>query len=446
MPTTTYVGLDLGTTSTKACAFTPDGEMVAKSDRGYGLTSTDDGAAVQSAPDILAAAEAALTELLAQLDAPPAAIGLSCAMHGVLLLDEDFGPLAPVMTYADVRGQAVMADFPEELRHDLLEHTGTPVHPMSPLVKLRWLRTTGDENFARAAYLGDLKSYLVHQWTRDGFLLDQQLASATGLWSARAGQWHAPALELALGQSDAGRLPEIVDPRTVLEWRPVVAERLGAAGVPLVIGGSDGCLANLGSGLLERDQVAVTVGTSAAVRLTHRGALDPEEELHTLFDYVLYDDYRVLGGATNNGGKVLEWANGLFGGHFASIGDMVSAALAAPDNDIVFEPFLYGERAPVWDATATASFRGLRGRHGPEDLARAIVLGLTDNICRILGQLEAAAGPASTLYVSGGITQSPDWIEFLEQRTGRPTEIVGTVEASAYGAALVAQQSGEFRL
>ena len=435
------IGLDLGTTSTKACAFRPDGEMIAKCSAAYELRSTDDGAAVQSAPDILAAAETALTNVVRELDEAPAAIGISCAMHGVLLLDEDFEPLAPVMTYADVRGQAVMDDFDEATRHDLLEHTGTPVHPMSPLVKLRWLRTTENGEFTAAAHLGDLKSYLVSQWTQGGFLLDQQLASATGLWSARAGDWYEPALELALDDTATDRLPKIVDPRTPLEWKPAVADRIGVAGVPLVIGGSDGCLANLGSNLMEHGKVAVTVGTSAAVRVTHRGTLDPEEDTHTLFDYVLYDDYRVLGGATNNGGKVLEWANDLFGGRFDSIGDMVSEALAAEDNDIAFEPFLYGERAPVWDATATATFSGLRGRHGPVDLARAIVMGLTDNICRILGQLEAASGPADTLYVSGGITQSPDWIELLEKRTGRPTKIVETVEASAFGAALIAKMA-----
>ncbi len=438
MSSSLHIGLDLGTTSTKACAFDDTGTMVAECVVAYELCYPEEGAAVQDAGEILEAAERALRQVIGEIDPAPAAIGISCAMHGVLLLDEDFEPLGPVITYADVRAQAVMEDFDQSDRSDLLRRTGTPVHPMSPLVKLRWLRREDPERFGRATYLGDLKSCLVARWTTAGFLLDRQLASATGLWSAETNDWYPPALDLALGSTDTGRLPRVVDPRTPLEWRPEVAERLGTTGIPLVIGGSDGCLANLGSDLLKPGEVAVTVGTSAAVRVTHRGRIDLSTAEFPLFNYVLYDDYRVLGGATNNGGKTLEWAYELFGGNFEDIGDMIERALAAEPTEIEFQPFLYGERAPIWDATATAGFSKLRGDHDAVDLARAVVVGLTDNLVRILEQVEAVTEPAKLLYVSGGITRSATWVKFLGERSGRPVRIVDTPQASAYGAALVA--------
>ena len=76
-----------------------------------------------------------------------------------------------------------------------------------------------------------------------------------------------------------------------------------------------------------------------------------------LFNYLLFDDYAVMGGATNNGGKVLEWTYELLQAHFPSIGAMIEAAVAAPDTDLHFTPYLYGERAPIWDALATAGFQ-----------------------------------------------------------------------------------------
>ena len=145
---------------------------------------------------------------------------------------------------------------------------------MSPLVKLRWLAQVRTPNgWRRQAYLADLKSYLVDRWTTDGRLLDEQLASATGLLNLAARDWDGEALQLAGGDRlPLGlELPRLVPATTRLTWRPEVADRLGVGEVALFIGGSDGCLANLGSGLLEPGKVSLTIGTSGAVRATHRG-------------------------------------------------------------------------------------------------------------------------------------------------------------------------------
>ena len=434
-----YLGLDLGTTSAKVCAFDDDGRLVAERSGGYELLHPEPGAAVQDVDGIIAVAERILADLLRDLPGPAAGLGISCPMHGVLLLDADRRPTGPVITWADTRAQAVMADFDDGLRHELLHRTGTPVHPMSPLVKLRWLYARRPDRVAGAVYLSDLKSYLVDRWTTDGLLLDEQLASATGLLNLEERAWDREALRLA-GNDRALplQLPGLAPARRRLTWRPDVAKRLGTADLPLCIGGSDGCLANLGSGLLEPGRVSLTIGTSGAVRATHRGLNAGTD--HQLFNYLLYDDYAVLGGATNNGGKVLEWTYDLLRGHFDDIGGMIEAAAAAPDTDLTFRPYLNGERAPIWDALATAAFDGLRGAHTAVDLARAVLLGVTDNIIAILRQVEAATCPSEVVYASGGFTRSQRWVELLAERSGRRVEIAHTPQASAYGAALLARE------
>lgn len=435
-----YLGLDLGTTSAKICAFDSTGKLVEERSGDYELAHPEAGAAVQDVDAIVGVAERILGELLRALPAAPAGLGISCPMHGVLLLDADKRPTGPVITWADVRAQAVMDRFDAPLRKELLHRTGTPVHPMSPLVKLRWLAEFHPERLAEATYLSDVKSYLVDRWTTDGLLLDEQLASATGLLNLASRDWDPDALELAgNGQPLPLDLPRVVPARHRLAWRPEVAGRLGTTEVPLFIGGSDGCLANLGSGLLEPGKVSLTIGTSGAVRATHRG-LNAEAD-HQLFNYLLYDDYYVLGGATNNGGKVLEWTYELLCGHFSGIGEMIDAAAAAPDTNLVFRPFLNGERAPVWDALATAAFVGLRGYHTPTDLARAVLLGVTDNIIAILRQVEEATCPSEVIYASGGFTRSRAWVDLLAARAGRRVEIAGTPQASAYGAARIAERA-----
>ncbi len=432
-----YLGLDLGTTSAKVCAFTAAGTLIRERTGDYALQQPEDGAAVQDVYAIIAVAERLLAEVLADLPVPPLAMGISCPMHGVLLLDADGEPLGPILTWADVRAQAVMEDFPPHLRSRLLHRTGTPVHPMAPLVKLRWLARDRPGDLAAATHLSDLKSFLVNRWSTDGRLLDEQLASATGLLNLATRQWDAEALMLAgNGTPLPLTLPGVRPAATELHWRPEVADRLGVGKLRLFLGGSDGCLANLGSGLLEPGKVSLTIGTSGAVRVTHRGLVAGAQ--HQLFNYLLFGDYAVLGGATNNGGKVVEWTYELLRGHFGSIGEMIEAAATAPDTNLRFEPYLFGERAPVWDALATASFRHLESRHTPTDLARAVLLGVTDNIVAILRQVEAATCPAEVIYASGGFTRSAAWVALLAQRAGRRVEIARTPQASAYGAALIA--------
>ena len=441
-----YLGLDLGTTSAKIGAFTADGALVAERSGHYPLHHPESGAAVQHVEEITAVAERIVRELVADLPERPAGMSISCPMHGVLLLDGNGKPQGPIITWADVRPQAVMDRFAEEgLRSRLLRRTGTPVHPMSPLVKLRWLSERHPERIAAARYLSDLKSFLIDRWTTAGRLLDEQLASATGLLNLDRREWDEAALVLAgNGQRLGLELPRVVPADTRVSWRSEVADRLGVGEIPLFIGGSDGCLANLGSGLLEPGKVALTIGTSGAVRTTHRGR--EWQAGHQLFNYLLFDDYEVLGGATNNGGKALEWTHELLRGHFGDIGEMIEAAAAAPDTDLRFEPYLFGERAPIWDALATAAFTGLRGHHRPVDLARAVLLGVTDNVIAILRQVEAATCPAEVIYASGGFTRSQAWVRLLAERSGRRVEIAHTPQASAYGAALIAKRGLGSRL
>ncbi|WP_168797552.1 gluconokinase [Neolewinella litorea] len=435
-----YLGLDLGTTSAKICAFDATGRLIRERSGDYELLHPEPGAAVQDVRAIAEVAERILAEILADLPGPPAGLGISCPMHGVLLLDAAGEPTGPVITWADVRAQAVMDRFDASQRKKLLHRTGTPVHPMSPLVKLRWLTASHPDRLAGATRLGDLKSYLVDRWTIDGPLIDEQLASATGLLNLETRDWDKAALKLAgNGQALPLELPRVVPANHRLQWRPEVARQLGTSDVPLFIGGSDGCLANLGSGLLEPGKISLTIGTSGAVRATHRGLSGTTD--HQLFNYLLYDDYYVLGGATNNGGKVLEWTYELLCGHFSGIGPMIEAAAAAPDTNLVFRPYLNGERAPVWDALATAAFVGLRGSHTPTDLARAVLLGVTDNIIAILRQVEAATCPAEVIYASGGFTRSEAWVKLMAERCGRRVEIAQTPQASAYGAARIAEKA-----
>jgi len=428
------IGLDIGTTATKACAFNEAGEMISIVERGYELLHPEPGAAEQEAEVVFSAAEDALAELVKNTDGKPVSIGLSCPMHSLLLLDDNYVPLGNVLTWADARPQDAMKGFESKERHDLHELTGTPVHPMSPLVKLCWLSNDYPERLKAATYISDLKSALVHRWSESGFWIDEQLASATGLMDLETSEWANVALQKA--GIDKDKLPQIKPAATELKWRKSVAIKLDLTGVSLYLGGSDGVLANLGSGIMDCGEVALSIGTSGALRTTHTKArVDPK---HGLFNYKMKDGLYVIGGPTNNGGKVLEYWTNLLSAHFEDVGVFIDAAVSVKTEDSPkFGPWLYGERAPLWDASATASLTGLRGHHQPAHIARAVLDGVTDNLIVILRSLEEVVGPAERILGSGGFTKSPAWTKLLGERSGRKVVVADAAQASAYGAALV---------
>ncbi len=434
-----FVGLDMGTTATKAVAFAGDGAFLASQQANYALLQPRKGAAEQNPDDLLAAATQCLRRLIDSLGRPPEGIGLCTAMHSLLLLDASYRPCSPLFTWADTRAQAAVSDFSPAQQRALLARTGTPVHPMSPLVKLRWLVGEGAASFSKAAYISDIKSYLVYRWAQEGLCLDTNLASASGLMDIGRLAWDEAACQLAGIQH--GQLPQIVAPTQQLRWKPAVASNLGTAGVPLFIGGSDGCLANLGSQLAE-GEVALSIGTSAAMRLTHqKPQIDPSLGL---FNYHLLGANYVMGGASNNGGNLIAWLFKLLRHPYQSIGELLDAAAVVSSEGLVFQPYLYGERAPIYQADAAAAFLHIRSHHQVPQFARAVLEGMLDNLLQIHQHIEAATGrPSRRIIASGGFVQSPYWLELLAGRAGCPVAVADAPQASAYGAALIAQKGLE---
>ncbi len=431
-----FVGLDIGTTSTKACAFSASGSLLQTIEQPYPLHHPGPGAAVQEVLEVIDAAEKALQQLVSQQKRKPAAVGLSCAMHSLVLCDEYEAPATELITWADTRAEAVMKDFSPEQRRELQWATGTPVHPMSPLVKLKWLLREQPDLRERAYYCYGLKSVLTKYWTNEA-VQDEQLASATGWYNAAAEYWHQPALDCVTDGDFPFMLPPVRPANFRLTWAEHIADRIGVRDVPLFLGGSDGVLANLGSGILAPGVFALSLGTSGAVRTTHHSpTIDPDLGL---FNYKLYGNHYVIGGATNNGGKVLAYWQSLLRGHFPDMVSFMDAALnTSPKGAPTFQPWLYGERAPIWDAAATAAVVGMGGHHGPEHLAAAVLHGVTDNLVTIITKLEAAVGPARQIQVTGGITRSPGWLDLLAEKCDREVVTTAVPQATAYGAALVA--------
>jgi gluconokinase len=438
------IGVDMGTTSAKAVAFTADGVARASGQHGYELSTARGGGAELDPDEVVTGAQEATRQAVAAAqDAGHrvAGLSLSAAMHSLIALDERGRPITPALTWADGRASEQARRLraqPEGL--ELHRRTGTPVHPMSPLVKLRWFAEREPEVAAKARHWVGLKECALKELTGE-LVVDHGIASATGLLDLARLDWDPEAL--AYAQIARDQLAEPVEPTAALPCSAQAGRRIGLpAGTPVVAGGGDGPLANLGLGAIRPGTVACSIGTSGALRAA---AGEPRvDERGRVFCYALAPGRFVVGGAVNNGGIVLDWladalAPDLAAGEQSSAAALLELAETAPagSGGLLFLPYLLSERAPHWSGDPRGVFLGLTRSHRREHLVRAAVEGVCLQLAVVLASMEEAGVGIGEIRATGGFSRSPLWRRMLASAFGRPLGFAASPEGSSLGAALL---------
>jgi len=292
------------------------------------------------------------------------------------------------------------------------ERTGTPIHPMAPLLKLMWMRKQQPNVFREAVKFVSLKEWIWYQWFGE-WCVDASIASATGLYNLREGTWDREALSLA--GIPAGKLSTIV-PTTYVK-QGIREPQLILSGISpettFSIGASDGVLANLGVGAIGSDLMAMTIGTSLAIRA---GSSVPFTDVSTRsFCYVLDTDRFIVGGPSNSGGIVLDWlynsvlSRNLIDREPQRFMEMIIAAGNVQSEDLLCLPYVAGERAPLWNADAKGVFFGLQLHHTGPHLMRAAVEGVILNAYWIASGLFEELGRPRQIIASGKVLET-EWI------------------------------------
>jgi len=439
-----FIGLDIGTTSTKAVAFSATGHVVAQHSIGYPILRPQRDHSEQDPDEIVDAVIATIREV--QAKAQPfgtlQGISFSAAMHSLMAVDAQGQPLTQVIIWADNRASH-LADILKATKEGMAIYhtTGTPIHAMTPLCKLRWLSEHEPELFRKAHKFIGIKEYIFLQIFGE-YVVDYSVASATGLLDIHTLNWSEPALHTA--RVTPAKLSTLVPIFHTQICPDVWAEKLAIpAQTPFVIGANDGCLANVGSGAITPDRISVTIGTSAAVRI---GIAQPWTDVQMrTFCYVLTHDLFIAGGGMNNGGIIAEWLyTNLFpepgGNDFARLFNQ--AQTVSPGSEgLLFLPYLLGERAPVYNAHAKGMYFGITIRHTSAHFIRATLEGIALAVYHTGKALVDQLPDIETLYVGGGFARSEFWVQLLADVYGKKVVITETVESSAYGAVLVGWQA-----
>ncbi|MEI5907568.1 gluconokinase [Bacillus spongiae] len=435
MKKTFVMGLDIGTTSSKALLYDFTGNVYGEYEVAYSLFHPKPGWAEQNPNEIERAAIKAIKKVVEHSQLSPEkliGIGMSTAMHSLICVNEQHEAISPMLTWADMRCAPQAAKLQDQ--SNLYKKTGTPIHPMSPFVKLLWMKENEYEPYTHAAKFISIKEFILHKWFGKT-AVDYSVASATGLFNIHSLQWEEDALHLAGIKKEQLSLP--VAETTIFQGMySVVAQELGLhIDTPFIIGGSDGPLANIGVGAIAENDIAITIGTSGAIR-----KLSKEPQITTtsqeVFCYRFSQNLSVIGGPSNNGGNVLKWILETIG-HPNQFDLVNELALASPpgSDGLLFLPFLNGERAPYWDSNIRGGFQGLTTSHQKQHILRAGLEGVIFNLYSISQNLKSQS---HSLYASGGFARSSVWLQILADIFGEDVFVPESHQSSSWGAAWTA--------
>lgn len=301
------------------------------------------------------------------------------------------------------------------------------------------------ELFRQASKFISIKEYIFTRLFGE-YVVDYSVASATGLMNLEQLDWDQEALHLAgITVEQLSRLVPTTYKMEGLEKDYAVAMGLSEA-TPFIIGAADGVLSNLGVNAIQPGVVAVTIGTSGAIRtVIDQPVTDPQGRT---FCYALTERHWVIGGAVNNGGMLLRWVRDEWaasevetakqqGVDVYDVLTEMAGAIRAGSDGLLFHPYLTGERAPLWNPDARGSFFGLTMRHGKAHLIRSVMEGVIFNLYAVLLAMEGQMGQPVQLLATGGFARSPLWRQIMADIFGQKVVVPESIESSCLGAVVL---------
>jgi gluconokinase len=439
------VSIDIGTSSIRASIFDRMGRSVEgmEARRVHEIRATSDGAA-EGDPDLLIhAVFECLDRLLEKTGPLKSGIGgvAACTfVNNLLGIDGRHRAVTPLTTYADTRAAGEVAglksDFSEIETHD---RTGCRFHPSYLPARFRWLGRVQAELFGRVSRWVSIGEYLeLKLFGETG--VTYSVASWTGLLNRFLLTWDGQLLAgLPVKESQLSPLTDVNRPRRGL--REEFARRWPAlARVPWFPAVGDGAAANVGSGCISSRQVALTLGTTSALRVV---LSDPPEHLPAgLWCYRVDGKRSLLGGALSEGGSVFAWMKDTLNlGAYPDL-ERTLTDMEPDSHGLTVLPFLAGERAPGWAGHARAAIQGLSLATTPLEILRAGMEAVAFRLFLVFELLRPLVpGDPQVVGSGGALLSSPAWLQIVTDVLGRPVSVCEVSEATSRGAALLALEA-----
>ena len=437
-----FLGLDTGTSGTKAVVINEAGSVVASVTQEYDLSTPYPQWAEQHPDtDWWRAALIVIPAVLKKAGVTGSQIGgvgLTGQMHGSVFLDASGKVLRPALLWCDARTGAECAEITAAVggKEKLYETIGQPVFTSFTAPKILWVRKNEPQVYEKIARILLPKDYIRYKLTGE-FATEVSDASGTSLLDVRKRDW-----------SDA-MLSALSIPR---EWLPTVyespevtgaitSEAAGltglAAGTPVVGGGGDQAAGAVGCGIVNSGAVSLSLGTSGVVFAHLDEARFAPDAIQT-FCHAVPARWHMMGCVISAAGS-FEWYKDTFAPDESYDAITTDAANApAGCEGLIYLPYLAGERNPYFDPDARGVFFGATRRNEKHWFARAVLEGVAYGVKDLFHLLETANVSAAEIRAIGGGVKSALWRQIIADALGKSLFLMNVEEGPAFGAALLA--------
>lgn len=438
MTFSTFLGLDLGTSSLKAVLADPTGKVLAEASADYPTHRPCIGWTEQDPADWCNAMSAVVADLHATAPAAMgglAAISFCSAAHLPVLLDSDSQVIRPAILWSDQRSTAEVAELKRHGVQSIYDATLNEPSCTWTLPQLMWVARHEPRVMARATVLLSSKDYLIHLLT-DALQMDVTSAVATLMYNPTRREWAADLVKRAGLPLSA--MPQVCDSATIVGYVGAGRKSFGLPfGIPVISGALDSAAEIVAcTGRMRNMPAVIRVGSSAAILAPGTNLLKPGllNYPHAIFPGCYYQ------AGTNAGAVALQWARQMAGGLDHAQVDLAVSGTPEGAAGLLFHPYLQGERAPFWNPDLRGSFSGIHSTHNWGHFLRAVMEGVAFSLRDCLERLSVHLPPDKAARLAGGVTRGKVWPQILADVLDRPLETVEHAE-SALGAAFIAMKA-----
>jgi len=423
------LAIDIGTSSTKAALFNPTGIVELVAEAKHPIANAGPGRQEQDATDWWRSTCTAVQQLgnLSNV----VAVTLSGTMQNVIPLGQDGESLRPAILYGDSRASTEFEFLSPMLASmGASRIIGNQPNEFMAAFKMQWMLKNEPDVFKRTCMIHfGAKDYIIYRLTGT-HVTDPTAATAVGLMDLAARCWHPDLLRL-FGMP-VEKLPDIRPSRSIAgHIKEEAAGELGLpAGTPVINGLGDAGASTIGAGVTETGQAYIYLGTTAWVASVTdlASATIPRQS----FVLAHAEAGKVIEVAPLlSGGDCIEWLLGTFGGDLRIVADRMPIVDASPP-DLLFLPYLKGERSPFIDTAVRGGFLMLDRTHGLPEMFYAVMEGVS---VLLRANVDSLGVTADRIRLLGGGGLSDIWPQLIADATERMIEVADEPGiAPAFGA------------
>ncbi len=433
MTSVAFLGVDIGTSSSKGVLVSPLGEILHIAVREHAVARPWPGQVEMDAEIWWREFIEIATELTASAEFTIAAVGVSGMGPCVLLTDAESVPLRPAILYGvDTRASAQISALNVEIgAREIFSRAGSVLSSQAVGPKIAWVRENEPAVYERARRLYMPSSWLVYRLTGE-YLLDYHSASqCTPLFDTRELEWFQPWADMIAPGLD---LPPLKWPG---ELAGVTTRSVGGipAGVPVITGTIDAWSEAISVDAQNPGDLMLMYGTTMFLINTTRSRITSEVMWGTIG---AIEGTRNLAGGMATSGAITGWLRNLTGNADFEVLLTEAEASGPGARGLLVLPYFAGERTPIFDPDARGAIVGLTLSHTRGDLYRAVLEGTALGVRHNIDALRSAGATIDRVVAVGGGTKGALWTQIVSDVTGLAQVIPSKIIGASFGAAFLA--------